>query len=116
MTNHFYKCDLPDDLDLGDAIAIDCETMGLNLTRDRLCLVQLSTLVPTSQGWPQRTCAKMSCAGLVDAILSPDSDVFPFGATGIILKVVENDPTWCIEYVHAQDVSAIIGLILSSPL
>jgi len=34
--------DLPDGLDLGNQVAIDTETMGLNTTRDRLCLVQLS--------------------------------------------------------------------------
>jgi ribonuclease D len=34
--------DLPDGLDLGDMIAVDSETMGLNVARDRLCLVQLS--------------------------------------------------------------------------
>ena len=43
MTNHIYKGDLPDDLDLGLIVAIDCETMGLNPKRDRLCVVQLST-------------------------------------------------------------------------
>ncbi|MGI9389497.1 MAG: ribonuclease D [Boseongicola sp.] len=42
MTNHHYRGDLPDDLDLGDIVAVDCETMGLNPHRDRLCLVQLS--------------------------------------------------------------------------
>ena len=42
MTNHVYKGDLPDDLDLGPIVAIDCETMGLNPKRDRLCVVQLS--------------------------------------------------------------------------
>lgn len=42
MTNHFYIRDLPDDLDLGSSVAIDCETMGLNPHRDRLCVVQLS--------------------------------------------------------------------------
>lgn len=42
MTNTLYQGDLPDDLDLGDMVAIDCETMGLNPQRDRLCLVQLS--------------------------------------------------------------------------
>lgn len=34
--------DLPDGLDLGNLVAVDSETMGLNVTRDRLCLVQLS--------------------------------------------------------------------------
>ncbi|QMU59414.1 MAG: ribonuclease D [Boseongicola sp.] len=43
MTNTLYQRDLPDDLDLGDMVAIDCETMGLNPHRDRLCLVQLSS-------------------------------------------------------------------------
>mgnify|MGYP001344208514 CR=1 FL=1 len=37
-----HQNDLPDGLDLGDMIAVDTETMGLNLLRDRLCLVQLS--------------------------------------------------------------------------
>ena len=34
--------DLPDGLDLGNLVAVDSETMGLNVSRDRLCLVQLS--------------------------------------------------------------------------
>ena len=42
MTNHIYQADLPDGLDLGPVVAIDCETMGLNPHRDRLCLVQIS--------------------------------------------------------------------------
>ncbi|MEL6958432.1 MAG: ribonuclease D [Pseudomonadota bacterium] len=42
MTNHLYKNDLPDGLDLGPVVAIDCETMGLNPHRDRLCLIQMS--------------------------------------------------------------------------
>ncbi len=43
MANHLYQNDLPDGLDLGPVVAIDCETMGLNPHRDRLCLVQLSS-------------------------------------------------------------------------
>ena len=42
MANHLYQNDLPDDLDLGPIVAIDCETMGLNPHRDRLCVVQMS--------------------------------------------------------------------------
>lgn len=37
-----YRNDLPEGLDLGPVVAIDCETMGLHPHRDRLCLVQLS--------------------------------------------------------------------------
>ncbi len=43
MTNFVHKNDLPTDVDLGDAIAVDTETMGLKTTRDRLCVVQLSS-------------------------------------------------------------------------
>lgn len=42
MTNHLHISDLPDGLDLGPVVAIDCETMGLHPHRDRLCVVQLS--------------------------------------------------------------------------
>lgn len=42
MANHLHSNDLPDGLDLGPVVAVDCETMGLNPHRDRLCLVQLS--------------------------------------------------------------------------
>jgi len=42
LTIHLYQNDLPDGLDLGAVVAIDCETMGLIPYRDRLCLVQLS--------------------------------------------------------------------------
>ena len=43
MTNFLYQNDLPDDLDLGPIVAIDCETMGLHPHRDRLCVVQMSS-------------------------------------------------------------------------
>ena len=38
-----HKEDLPAEIILGDNIAVDCEFMGLNFNRDRLCLVQIST-------------------------------------------------------------------------
>ena len=38
-----HKKDLPDDLKLGNVIAVDGEFMGLNVKRDPLCLVQVST-------------------------------------------------------------------------
>ena len=43
MKIKYYENDLPENLDLGDIVAIDTETMGLNPSRDRLCLVQLSS-------------------------------------------------------------------------
>ncbi|HSZ73925.1 MAG TPA: hypothetical protein VK779_03820 [Rhizomicrobium sp.] len=42
MKIKLHKGDLPDGLDLGTAVAIDTETMGLSYLRDRLCLAQLS--------------------------------------------------------------------------
>ena len=56
---HLHRHDLPDGIDLGPAVAVDTETMGLNPHRDRLCLVQMSSgdgtahlvqLIPSSLG------------------------------------------------------------------
>ena len=69
MTNHLYQNDLPDGLDLGPIVAIDCETMGLNPHRDRLCVVQMSGgdgdahLVQVSKG---QTSAPNLCRMLAD--------------------------------------------------
>ena len=38
-----HKSDLPDDLELGNVLAVDGEFMGLNLRRDPLCLLQISS-------------------------------------------------------------------------
>ena len=45
MSNNIqlHKNDLPDDLELGNIIAVDGEFMGLNVRRDPLCLVQISS-------------------------------------------------------------------------
>ena len=45
MSNNIqlHKNDLPDDLDLGNLIAVDGEVMGLNVRRDPLCLIQISS-------------------------------------------------------------------------
>ena len=43
MKIKYYENDLPESLDLGNIVAIDTETMGLNPARDRLCLIQLSS-------------------------------------------------------------------------
>jgi ribonuclease D len=69
VTIHTYLGDLPDGLKLGPIVAIDCETMGLNPHRDRLCLVQLSDgdgnahLVQITQ---DQTAAPNLCALLTD--------------------------------------------------
>ena len=45
MSNNIqlYKGDIPENLNLGNRIAVDGEFMGLNVRRDPLCLIQLSS-------------------------------------------------------------------------
>ena len=38
-----HKGDIPENLNLGNRIAVDGEFMGLNVRRDPLCLIQLSS-------------------------------------------------------------------------
>ncbi|HWH18511.1 MAG TPA: ribonuclease D [Allosphingosinicella sp.] len=42
MTVHFHEEDLPEGVLAPGAVAVDTETMGLQLGRDRLCVVQIS--------------------------------------------------------------------------
>jgi len=42
LTVYLYQNDIPAELEFGNSIAIDTETQGLLLQRDRLCLIQLS--------------------------------------------------------------------------
>ncbi len=43
MDIKLHKNDLPKELELSNKIAVDCEFMGLNFLRDKLCLVQISS-------------------------------------------------------------------------
>ena len=45
MSNNIqlYKADIPENLKLGNIIAVDGEFMGLNVRRDPLCLIQISS-------------------------------------------------------------------------
>lgn len=69
MANHLHRGDLPESLDLGPVVAVDCETMGLITGRDRLCLVQMSAgdgdchLVQVARG---QTSAPNLCRMLAD--------------------------------------------------
>jgi ribonuclease D len=42
VTARLHRGDLPADIDLGPVVAVDTETLGLDVRRDRLCVVQLS--------------------------------------------------------------------------
>ncbi|KPA23453.1 Ribonuclease D [Shimia sp. SK013] len=79
MANFLYQNDLPDGLDLGPFVAIDCETMGLNPHRDRLCVIQMSGgdgnahLVQVSKG-------QTDAPNLVRMLQNPDVlKLFHFG-------------------------------------
>ena len=41
MKYFLHDNDLPEEVNIGNSIAIDTETTGLNLIRDRLCLIQI---------------------------------------------------------------------------
>lgn len=99
MTHTVYKHDLPDDLDLGPVVAIDCETMGLHPHRDRLCVVQLSGgdgnahLVQISKG---QTAAPNLCRLLEDETVLK---LFHFGRFDIAAMLnafgATASPVWC---------------------
>ena len=99
MTNILHKGDLPDQLDLGAIVAVDCETMGLNFHRDRLCLVQLSNgdgvahLVQIAAG---QNSAPNLCKLLTDAKILK---IFHFGRFDIaaLLKAfgILTSPVYC---------------------
>ncbi len=42
MANFLHKNDLPSEIKFTKSVAVDSETMGLNIIRDRLCVVQIS--------------------------------------------------------------------------
>ena len=99
MANHLYQGDLPDGLDLGPIVAIDCETMGLIPHRDRLCVIQMSGgdgdahLVQVAMG---QTSAPNLCAMLTD----PDVlKLFHFGRFDIAVLLhtfgVVTAPVYC---------------------
>ncbi len=99
MANHLYKGDLPDGLDLGPIVAIDCETMGLHPHRDRLCLVQMSGgdghahMVQVSQG-------QTSAPNLEAMLANPDVlKLFHFGRFDIAALQnafgVQTAPVYC---------------------
>lgn len=99
MTHTVYKHDLPDDLDLGPVVAIDCEKMGLHPHRDRLCVVQLSGgdgnahLVQISKG---QTAAPNLCRLLEDETVLK---LFHFGRFDIAAMLnafgATASPVWC---------------------
>jgi ribonuclease D len=99
LANHLHVGDLPDGLILGPSVAIDCETMGLNPHRDRLCVVQLSAgdghahLVQVTPG-------QTSAPNLERLLADPDVlKIFHFGRFDIAVLLhtfgVRTAPVYC---------------------
>lgn len=99
MTVTLHRGDLPAELDLGPAVAVDTETMGLDPRRDRLCLVQLSAgdgtahLVQIHRG---QTEAPRLCAMLADPAVTK---LFHYGRFDIAMMAqafgVVARPVYC---------------------
>ena len=61
-------------------------------------------------------CAALSRIGMVDAVCSSDSDVFPFGATGTIVKMIDiggNDSSWHLEVADSHKIQSTLGFARS---
>lgn len=93
-----HKGDLPAGMDFGPEVAIDCEAMGLNLQRDHLTLVQLSSgdgtahLVQLGRDY--------ECPNLKALLADPKVlKLFHFGRYDIAMILrwmgVEVAPVWC---------------------
>ena len=79
MSIHLYQHDLPDNISFGPSVAIDTETMGLSLTRDRLCLVQLSCGDGTAH-LVQIAADKQPCPNLISLLADENCEkIFHFG-------------------------------------
>ncbi|MBT8456452.1 MAG: ribonuclease D [Rhodobacteraceae bacterium] len=99
MANHLYRNDLPDGLSLGPVVAIDCETMGLNPHRDRLCVVQMSGGDGDAH-MVQITPGQTEAPNLVAMLSDPDVlKLFHFGRFDIAALLnafgVVTEPVYC---------------------
>ena len=58
-------------------------------------------------GEAEGLCAQLCKQGVVDHVCSTDSDVFPFGADGVVLKTAKASGAW--QYVHVCKVQEAFG-------
>jgi ribonuclease D len=99
MTYTLHAGDLPDGFDPGPSVAIDCEAMGLQPYRDRLCLVQLSTGDGTAH-LVQIAPGERTAPNLTRILADPGIEkLFHFGRFDIALLYqtfgVLTAPVWC---------------------
>jgi len=100
LANHLHEGDLPSGLFAGvTSVAVDSETMGLSLTRDMLCVVQISAgdgdahVVRLNR--PAYDCPNLKALLTDPAVLK----IFHFGRFDIAMFQrhlgVETNPVWC---------------------
>lgn len=99
-TIHYHRGDLPDDLSFSGAIAVDSETMGLSLHRDRLCVVQLSSGDGTAHVVQLGGTLGYDCPNLKRVLADPELlKIFHFARfdVAIIKRWLDVDcaPIWC---------------------
>lgn len=93
MSVILHKNDLPSDVDLGHVVAVDTETMGLKQSRDRLCVVQLSSGDGTAH-LVQMADRSFDCPNLKALIANPDvTKIFHFARfdVAVMKKYLEVD-------------------------
>ena len=100
MANHLHEGDIPAGLFAGvTSVAVDSETMGLSLTRDMLCVVQISAgdgdahIVRLNR--PAYDCPNLKALLTDPSVLK----IFHFGRFDIAMferhLEVETTPVWC---------------------
>ncbi|MDQ0465439.1 ribonuclease D [Caulobacter ginsengisoli] len=100
MANHLHEGDLPEGLFEGaSSLAIDSETMGLNLRRDPLCVVQLSAGDGDAH-MVRLDRSSYDCPNLKALLLNPSIlKIFHFGRFDIAMFElylgVTTTPVWC---------------------
>ncbi|HHL42658.1 MAG TPA: ribonuclease D [Hellea balneolensis] len=105
MSIHFHKFDLPEDVDFGGSVAIDTETQGLSLVRDKLCVVQLSAGDGDAH-IVQMDRSKYDCPNLKALLTNPEVEkIFHFARFDMaILKRdlgVDVTPVYCTKIASA---------------
>lgn len=99
MSIHLHKGDLPADLDLGSSVAVDTETQGLSLVRDKVCLVQLSAGDGNAH-IVQLDRNRFDCPNLKALMANRDVEkIFHFGRFDIAVMLrdlgIETAPVFC---------------------
>ena len=105
MSIHFHKFDLPEGVDFGGSVAIDTETQGLSLVRDKLCVVQLSAGDGDAH-IVQMDRSKYDCPNLKALLTNPEVEkIFHFARFDMaILKRdlgVDVTPVYCTKIASA---------------